>query len=355
MPNKINKTLKLLSIVELSHLEKHLQELVNISFEYSSIFPFNYNLNSFKFTPLYNIHISTKNIHNFNYLLNLYIEKDNFMSMLFCFTKLKAKLTLNQLLQILTIKGTSSITENCTYLLSNLYYGLNLKDFIYSSFSARNSIIDSSLNTAESGYLTRRLIESLRNVYIKNLYCKTLYKCINYKKNNKQINIPFLCLNNKSVCLKCSDLDYKDISLSGYCKGTISAQALGEPSTQMLLRTFHLGDKPALNSLATEVMYDTSYVEAVFEPLKLDYFAIINVNYNNLSVSNLLFNTYYLHKNNIFNIASTMCFSFAFINCIKILNNVWCMIDCYNKTFNKNITPAKYVKNLFKIKKYFLI
>nr|YP_009170344.1 DNA-directed RNA polymerase subunit beta-like subunit, conserved in apicomplexa [Babesia orientalis]ALE29342.1 DNA-directed RNA polymerase subunit beta-like subunit, conserved in apicomplexa [Babesia orientalis] len=350
MIKKKTKTFKLLSIIEISYLEKHLQNMLNVCFEYISNFSFNYNLNTFKSVPFSNSNISVNNLTNLTYLINLYFEKDNFISTLFSFTNLKAKLTLNQLFQILIIKGTSSISGSNFYLLSNLYYGLSLKDLIYSSFSARNSIIDSSLNTAESGYLTRKLIEILREVYIKNNSCKTSYLCY-MLPGNKRINIPFLCLNNKSICLKCMYIDYKFIALSGYCKGTISAQALGEPSTQMLLRTFHLGDKTALNNLTVCGVSQNTTNQSLFTIKNNSYYTYISLNIYSYYCKEV-FNKLYLYKTNICTILIDKYTSFKFVNCIKILTNAWAIL-----TVNKCVKHLYKTTNLYsvKLKKYFII
>ncbi|KAK1441666.1 hypothetical protein BgAZ_600040 (apicoplast) [Babesia gibsoni] len=185
------KNFNLLKIYNISYIEKYLKDIFNLSFEYISIFPIFYNLNSFKTDYLYNININYKNLTNIIYLLNLYLEKDYFYSYLYTLVNLKAKLKFNQLFQILNIKGESSFTEYNKTLLSNLYNGLNLKDFIYSSFTSRNSIIDSGLNISESGYLTRKLVESLRNIYIKCSFCYTKYLYKNIIRNI-YINLPFM-------------------------------------------------------------------------------------------------------------------------------------------------------------------
>nr|APQ42902.1 RpoC2b [Babesia sp. Xinjiang]QAX26991.1 RpoC2b [Babesia sp. Xinjiang]QAX27022.1 RpoC2b [Babesia sp. Dunhuang] len=343
----MNKNIILLSIVHLSYIEKYLKELINLCFEYSYVYPFAYNLNNFKSIPIYNSNININNISNLFYLLNLYLEKDPFTSPLYTIVNLKSKLTLNQLFQILIIKGMSKITGHDVFLLNNLYYGLSLKDVIYSSFAARNSIIDSSLNTSESGYLTRKLVESLRGVFIKNNICKTLYTCIRYN-TKKLINIPFICLNNKSVCLKCINVKYNILSLSGHSKGVISGQALGEPSTQMLLRTFHLGDRTSLKSSMIGGRNKKTHSKLVLMYIKF--------NENNSSkpiITNKknIFKNKYLYKINfIYNIYIQANIN-IYLTLYKLLRNLWSIINInYDKYLYKNKT-YKYTDST----KYFIL
>ncbi|KAK1932133.1 hypothetical protein X943_000668 (apicoplast) [Babesia divergens] len=311
-----NKNLKLLTLINISYIEKYLKEIINLSFEYSFLFNFTYDLNSFKTLCLYNLNTNYNNLYNLFYLLNLYLEKDYFYSYLFSLINLKSKLNFNQLFQIIGIKGSSSFINNNNILLSNLYYSLSLKDYIYSSFTSRISIIDSGLNISESGYLTRKLIESLRNLYIKCVNCYTFYL---YKNifNNKNINIPFLCINNKSICLKCMNVNYNYFILSGYNKGVICGQALGEPSTQMLLRTFHLGDKLIFKNL-----FNFIYINKRNNKFKyLKYYRYFNMLYNIIKYINLIkFNiNFIIKKYNIINLYININNNFNFYYLLNFL------------------------------------
>nr|QAX27142.1 RpoC2a [Babesia motasi] len=328
------KNLKFLSLTSVTYIDKYIKELLNICFEYSSIFTFNYNLNSFKNMCLYNINTPLDNISNISYLINLYLEKDYFYSNLFSLVNLKAKLTLNQLFQSLNIKGVSSDNNTNIYLLSNLYYGLSLKDLIYSSFSARNSIIDSSLNTSESGYLTRKLVESLRDIYLK---CNKCYSKYTYKNMyvNMFLNLPFLCSDNKSICMKCMCITYNNYLIAGYSKGVISGQALGEPSTQMLLRTFHLGDKLTFKNL---LYTSKKYPDFVYKFVKSSYYKYYGIgSYKNMCV---LYNTPYLSyicaKYTIHKFISCLYTNIFSTSLIKILNNLWGCIELVSSNYLHN-------------------
>nr|AXX76218.1 DNA-directed RNA polymerase beta subunit C-terminal domain protein [Babesia duncani] len=352
-----NKSITLLSLFSVSYIEKYLQELLILGFEYSSEFIFSYSLNSFKNLPFYKFINNNYIRTNFLYLIRLYLKKNYFFSSLYILLSLKAKITFNQLLQIFYYKGNYSNINYNKILFSNLYYGLNLKDFILSSFISRQSIIDGSLNTAQSGYLTRRLVESLRDIYIKEFNCNTKYIYKNFFINNLN-KLPFLCLNNKSVCVSCLNLDYKEYMLMSYNKGIIAAQALGEPSTQMLLRTFHLGSS---NSSIREIFKlnintsDHGKSENFFITKKINILNIFN-NLINIIFYNLLFikkiNNKIKYKNNYFyklNIYNIIYISNYNINkyllyflLIKTLNNIWVLLSLYkyllNIIYNTNLS-----------------
>ena len=172
----------------------------------------------------------------------------------------------------------------------NFREGLNSIDYIISSYGSRKGIVDTALKTADSGYLTRRLIYLAQDVIIKEFDCLTtegiilknitklklkflLHKYINYIyivvnkkkikiKYNKFINIKlfqqlclmknlcylnirsiFTCKSKNSICQKCYGLNgfNKNLVSLGENVGILAAQAVGEPGTQMTMRTFHIG------------------------------------------------------------------------------------------------------------------
>nr|AAK17076.1 beta-prime subunit of RNA polymerase [Candidatus Carsonella ruddii] len=173
----------------------------------------------------------------------------------------------------------------------NLKNGLNMKNYFISTFGARKGLTDTSLKTANSGYLTRKLIDVSHDLVIYKIDCKTktgikiflnsyftlveLYKNlygrlllfsvslknkILLKENTlidnkvlfllikKKINTIFVrsvlfCISNRGVCCFCYgiDLSTNKIVLIGVSVGIISAQSIGEPGTQLTMRTFHTG------------------------------------------------------------------------------------------------------------------
>ena len=172
---------------------------------------------------------------------------------------------------------------------ANFREGLSSIDYIISSYGARKGIVDTALKTADSGYLTRRLIYLAQDLVIREIDCHTtsgvlvvLNKNTNIKNiigrnllNARRNNYPYVkeyeedvtlteenlqilkriapitlnvrssltCKSNGSLCQKCYGWDLakeKLISL-GEAVGIIAAQSIGEPGTQLTMRTFHTG------------------------------------------------------------------------------------------------------------------
>lgn len=179
---------------------------------------------------------------------------------------------------------------------SNFREGLSITDYIVSSYGARKGIVDTAIKTADSGYLTRRLVEVVQSVIISELDCKTLRglrlpidligkkeKLLYLEKKavgrvlafpvsipeekiilaarNEQItpqlvetfiklNIksiiirsPLTCHSRRSVCQHCYGRNLASGNLVdlGETIGLIAAQSIGEPGTQLTMRTFHTG------------------------------------------------------------------------------------------------------------------
>ena len=194
---------------------------------------------------------------------------------------------------------------------TNFREGLSSIDYIISSYGARKGIVDTALKTADSGYLTRRLIYIAQDLVIREKNCKTkkgllvllhqksntdnligrvvittdsspfYYKkssqnrlnnliFLEQKKNQKKekidlknfvltkenleelkkkgpltitIRSPLTCSSIGSICQNCYgwDLSSNNIVSLGEAVGIIAAQSIGEPGTQLTMRTFHTG------------------------------------------------------------------------------------------------------------------
>jgi hypothetical protein len=171
---------------------------------------------------------------------------------------------------------------------TNFREGLSSIDYIISSYGARKGIVDTALKTADSGYLTRRLIYIAQDLIIREFDCKTntgilieIHKnstinnfigrsLISVKSLKKLENVnhssnfltfetltklrkeaPIIlnirssltCKSNGSICQKCYgwDLAQRRIVSLGEAVGIIAAQSIGEPGTQLTMRTFHTG------------------------------------------------------------------------------------------------------------------
>lgn len=204
-----------------------------------------------------------------------------------------ARGNMSQVRQLVGMRGLMSDQEGRIIDLpiqTNFREGLSSIDYIISSYGARKGIVDTALKTADSGYLTRRLIFLSQDLIIRDLDCKTergilfflnkkttvttiigkiLLKVENHHKHDIShlfsiseplnantieelknfgslvltLRSPLTCDSNGSICQKCYGWDlaqYQLISL-GEAVGIIAAQSIGEPGTQLTMRTFHTG------------------------------------------------------------------------------------------------------------------
>ena len=169
----------------------------------------------------------------------------------------------------------------------NFREGLTITDYLMSGYGARKGIVDTALKTANSGYLTRRLIDVSQDILIREKDCFTDYSILILKKSfskkiigrilntsildekdfsliakkNAQItpllfktlkekNIsqfyirsPLTCQLYRAICQQCYgwDLSTENLIDIGEAVGIIAGQSIGEPGTQLTMRTFHTG------------------------------------------------------------------------------------------------------------------
>lgn len=177
---------------------------------------------------------------------------------------------------------------------SNFKEGLSVTEYIISSYGARKGLVDTALKTADSGYLTRRLVDVAQDVIIRDSDCHTT-KCIRMKsitngeknivpladrllgrtisediKDEKgKVIVPSGTTLDREDVKKVALLDLQEIDVRsgltcgldyGVCQkcygwamttqkmvdvgeaiGIIAAQSIGEPGTQLTMRTFHTG------------------------------------------------------------------------------------------------------------------
>ncbi|AWU43627.1 DNA-directed RNA polymerase subunit beta' [Blattabacterium sp. (Cryptocercus kyebangensis)] len=180
-------------------------------------------------------------------------------------------------------------------ILSNFREGLSILEYFISTHGARKGLADTALKTADAGYLTRRLVDAAQDVIIKMEDCKTLrgLKISSLKKNEEivdtlfnrilgrislndiyhpkknklivssgeminekisyliekagiefvKVRSPLTCESKMGICSKCygRNLSTGKIVQKGDAVGVIAAQSIGEPGTQLTLRTFHVG------------------------------------------------------------------------------------------------------------------
>ena len=203
-----------------------------------------------------------------------------------------ARGNMSQVRQLVGMRGLMSDQEGKIIDLpiqTNFREGLSSIDYIISSYGARKGIVDTALKTADSGYLTRRLIYLAQDLVIREMDCGTKKGMIvlldsqantkniigrilieagklkqsnfleNYKnliltddiisslKEKKptylKIRSPLTCSSYGSICQNCYgwDLSQKKLISLGEAVGIIAAQSIGEPGTQLTMRTFHTG------------------------------------------------------------------------------------------------------------------
>jgi DNA-directed RNA polymerase subunit beta' len=177
----------------------------------------------------------------------------------------------------------------------NFREGLTITDYLMSGYGARKGIVDTALKTANSGYLTRRLIDVAQDILIREkdcltnhsflfsitddgsnnnnlIYDKILGRILNKPifdpqtknlivKSNTQITpqlikkfkerkigrfyirSPLTCNLYRAICQKCYGWDLANENLVdiGEAIGILAGQSIGEPGTQLTMRTFHTG------------------------------------------------------------------------------------------------------------------
>ncbi|MDL2247419.1 DNA-directed RNA polymerase subunit beta' [Bacteroides sp. OttesenSCG-928-J23] len=180
-------------------------------------------------------------------------------------------------------------------ILSNFKEGLSVLEYFISTHGARKGLADTALKTADAGYLTRRLVDVSHDVIINEEDCGTLrgLVCTDLKNNDEvvatlyerilgrvsvheiihpttgelivaggeeitedvakrisdspiesvEIRSVLTCESKKGVCAKCygRNLATNNMVQRGEAVGVIAAQSIGEPGTQLTLRTFHAG------------------------------------------------------------------------------------------------------------------
>nr|YP_010462321.1 RNA polymerase beta'' subunit [Primulina cordata]UUJ36146.1 RNA polymerase beta'' subunit [Primulina cordata] len=175
---------------------------------------------------------------------------------------------------------------------SNLREGLSLTEYIISCYGARKGVVDTAVRTSDAGYLTRRLVEVVQHIAIRRTDCGTIRgisvspqngimperifiqtligrvladdiymgtRCIatinqdigiglvnrfiTFRAQPIAIRTPFTCRSASWICRLCYGRSptHGDLVELGEAVGIIAGQSIGEPGTQLTLRTFHTG------------------------------------------------------------------------------------------------------------------
>ena len=261
-----------------------------------------------------------------NILLKQMTEADKGFNAVFMMLDSGARGSKDQIKQLSGIRGLMAkpqkagaeghqIIENP--ILSNFKEGMSVLEYFISTHGARKGLADTAMKTADAGYLTRRLVDVSHDVIITEEDCGTLrgLQCTALKSGDEiisslaerilgrvsvhdvinpktgdviveageeiteavaeaiekadiesvEIRSVLTCESKKGVCMKCygRNLATRRMVQKGEAVGVIAAQAIGEPGTQLTLRTFHAGGVAANAAANASIVskYDRAMIE----------------------------------------------------------------------------------------------
>ena len=230
-----------------------------------------------------------------------------------------ARGSISQIRQLAGMRGLIANTSGTVIeipIRANYREGLNILEYFIASRGARKGLADTALRTADSGYLTRRLVDVSQDVIIREEDCGTTDGIEVYEiKNGNEVVEPFAerligrylaedlrdeagelivsrnkligdadakkivdagvkrikirsvleCKSKIGVCAKCYGVNLANNSTVavGEAVGTIAAQSIGEPGTQLTMRTFHTGGVASAD--AEDITQGLPRVEELFE------------------------------------------------------------------------------------------
>lgn len=219
--------------------------------------------------------------------------------------------------QMVGMKGLITNTQGETIefpIISCMKEGLTPIEYFITTHGSRKGLTDTALNTARAGYLTRRLFDVSQDIVITSEDCGTkkgiaisaisasgielslvkilkgrfiaedvktdggevLFKKGHYMTKDDAekvsqegvktvvVRSPMTCESVRGICQKCygADLGKNEIIDIGEAVGTVAAQAIGEPGTQLTMRTFHAG---GIASVGGDITQGLPRVEELFE------------------------------------------------------------------------------------------
>ncbi len=221
-----------------------------------------------------------------------------YINPIFCMAQSGARGSIEQIRQLAGMRGlmakpSGKIIE--TPIKANFREGLRVLEYFSSTHGARKGLADTALKTADSGYLTRKLADVAQNVIVGEQDCGTLNgiaKGVVYKGDKIAVSLAqgirgrtardtitdvvtdevivregdlvteeiakrvealgyekvrvrsaLTCESSVGVCAKCygMDLSRGQLAEEGLAVGIVAAQSIGEPGTQLTMRTFHIG------------------------------------------------------------------------------------------------------------------
>jgi DNA-directed RNA polymerase subunit beta' len=240
-----------------------------------------------------------------------------------------ARGSVNQIRQLAAMRGLMADTQGRTVeipIRANFREGLNVLEYFISSHGARKGLTDTALRTADSGYLTRRLVDVSQNVIVHEIDCGTTEgewvteitdgkesieplkdrivgrtamediinpqtgeviapagelitdiqadKVIAAGITKVYIRSVLTCKSKIGVCAKCygTNLATGELVNVGEAVGIIAAQSIGEPGTQLTMRTFHAGGVAS----GSDITQGLPRIEELFEARRPKGLAIIS-------------------------------------------------------------------------------
>ena len=228
------------------------------------------------------------------------ISENDFDNPLFMMMNSGARGKISNFTQLAGMRGLMAKPDGSTVeipITSSFIEGLSVSEFFLSTHGSRKGDADTALRTADSGYLTRRLVDVAQDIIVKEFDCGThqglvVYDLLNEKDNSvieplaerilgrfaskkivnpetketiveageminenavikitkagiKKVEIRSVltCKSNNGVCQKCygRNLATGNLVEKGEAVGIMAAQSIGEPGTQLKMRTFHTG------------------------------------------------------------------------------------------------------------------
>ena len=242
-----------------------------------------------RFTRITDVWNTTNDLLKNEVLKNF--ERINPLNPIYMMTCSGARGNLSQVRQLVGMRGLMADAQGGIIdfpIKSNFREGLTTTEYFISCYGARKGLVDTALRTADAGYLTRRLVETARSVITYTFNCNTnryillsaltdidnpskiilpisqrivgrclakpIYKLqanqiigdsnqIGKELNKIAIRSPLTCDAYPFVCRLCYGWDLSTVNLveEQIAVGIIAAQSIGEPGTQLTMRTFHTG------------------------------------------------------------------------------------------------------------------
>lgn len=250
-----------------------------------------------------------------------------------------ARGSMDQVKQLAGMRGLMADATGNTVdipITTNFREGLNSTEYFISTYGARKGLVDTALRTADSGYLTRRLVDVGQDILITESDCNTINGVrvtaikegygtvislqerltgrvsleeiidpvtkkviveiddeISEKQAVKieelgieqvQVRSVITCQAKRGICQKCygRDLSSNHLIDVGEAVGIIAAQSIGEPGTQLTMRTFHTGGVDLSRSIKIEIRSEESGIvkydkDLVIEDIRNEYGVKVSV------------------------------------------------------------------------------